>query len=313
VFEHLVAALAKFFFTAGLIAGASGAGNVDLPEWHLPKAPVHTEKTHEPTASPEATAKPEETNKPESAKTEETKKPEPTAKPETSNIPERYSFEKLLAECVRRYTQHLDGAKDVCTAAITASSLDADAFWAKYRSLFVTEPQKTTPPTTSFEALLKECVARYARAASNTKEACDAALRASGLDADAFWAKYRSLMVPPKTTKTETPKPVTTPKPAPTLSPECVAKYEAAKAAKSGPADVFDALLRSYYQTCWATNLPTTTPKPVATPKPAPTLSPECVAKYEAAKAAKTGPADVFEALVRVFKETCLVTTEAKS
>jgi hypothetical protein len=301
VFEHLVAALAKFFFTAGLIAGASSAGNVDLPEWHLPKTPAHIEKTHEPTHAPEATTKPEET-----------KKPEPTAKPEESSKPERSSFEKLLAECVRRYTQHLDGAKDVCTAAISVSGLDADAFWAKYRSLFATE-QKTTPPSSSFEALLKECVARYARAASNTKEACEAAIRASGLDADAFWAKYRSLMVPPKTAKTEAPKPVTTPKPAPTLSAECQAKYEAAKAAKNGPADVFEALVRSFKESC----LPATaTPKPVTTPKPTTTvqLSAECQAKYEAAKAARNGPAEVFEALVRAFKASCLTSTgEVKS
>src|SRR5207249_3422527 len=214
VFEHLIAAVAKFFFAAGLVAGASGAGNVDLPEWHLPKAPVHTEKTHEPQASPEAT-----------------------------KTPERYSFESLLKECVTRYTGHLDGAKNVCTAAIAASGLEADAFWAKYRSLLVKELPKTEP-TTSFEALLKECVARYARAASNTKEACDAALRASGLDTDAFWAKYRSLMVPPKTTK-----------PAPTvqLSAACVAKYEAAKAAKNGPADVFEALVRAFKDSCLVT------------------------------------------------------------
>src|SRR5205807_375087 len=198
VFEHLIAAVAKFFFAAGLVAGASGAGNVDLPEWHLPKAPVHTEKTHEPQASPEAT-----------------------------KTPERYSFESLLKECVTRYTGHLDGAKDVCTAAIAASGLEADAFWAKYRSLLVKELPKTEP-TTSFEALV-----------------------------------------------------------------------------------------RSFNESCRTTpdNKSTTTPKPVATPKPAPTvqLSAACVAKYEAAKAAKNGPADVFEALVRAFKDSCLVTTEVKS
>ena len=124
-------------------------------------------------------------------------------------------------------------------------------------------------------------------------------------------------MVPPKTTKTETPKPVTTPKPAPTLSAECMAKYEAVKAAKNGPADAFEALVRSFNESCRTTtdNKSTTTPKPVATPKPAPTvqLSAACVAKYEAAKAAKNGPADVFEALVRAFKDSCLVTTEVKS
>src|SRR5436309_638823 len=114
------------------------------------------------------------------------------------------------------------------------------------------KPEKTAQPATatkpvtserySFENLLKECVTRY------TQQACEAAIRASGLDTDAFWAKYRSLMIPPtkpstEATPTTSPRPSSTPKPTTSvqLSPECIAKYEAAKAAKNGPADVFEA------------------------------------------------------------------------
>src|SRR3989442_13773495 len=77
------------------------------------------------------------------------------------------------------------------------------------------EPKKieeaSTPTTSSFEALLKECVARYSRAAENTKEACERAMAASGLDRDAFWAKYRYLLVP---AALKTDRPATWPKPA---------------------------------------------------------------------------------------------------
>lgn len=248
MFTHLfrAATLAKLAIAASLVAGAYGTGALDLPETRPLTASVHAEKTHE---TPEASTSPQDsTHAATTTKTPEPTKAEPTRTPEATT-----PFESLLKECVRRYTQHLDGAKDVCTAAIAKSGLDVDAFWAKYRSLFVieTKPTPATPPTTAtLEALLKECVARYARAASNTKEACDAAIRASGLEAKDFWAKYGSLMVPP-TRPTTSPKPVATPQP--TLSPECMAKYEAAKAAKGGPADAFQALLRAYYAACYPT------------------------------------------------------------
>ena len=307
-----LATLAKFATAATLIAGAYGTGNIDMPESRPLDSSLHAEKTPETAVvrQPEPTAKPEKTAQPATA-----------TKPVTS---ERYSFENLLKECVTRYTQHLDDAKTVCEAAIRASGLDTDSFWAKYRAQFTTQPQKTQPvtPTSTFEGLLKECVARYARAASNTKEACEAAIRASGLDTDAFWAKYRSLMIPPakhstEATPTKSPTPSSTPKPATSvqLSPECLAKYEAAKAAKNGPADVFEAAVRSFNESCrTSTATPTTSPRPSSTPKPATSvqLSPECLAKYEAAKAAKNGPADVFEAAVRSFNQSCRTSSEVR-
>src|SRR5438128_4548661 len=88
--------------------------------------------------------------------------------------------------------------------------------------------------TRSFEALLSECVARYKRGATNTREACDKAIAASGLTADAFAATYRSLLVPPAP-KTENPAPTSTTRASTTTVPtivsfeallsECVARY----------------------------------------------------------------------------------------
>ena len=117
---------------------------------------------------------------------------------------------------------------------------------------------ETARPQTnrSFDALLSECVSRYKRGATNTKEACERAIAASGLSTEAFVTKYRSLLVPP--VKTETPKPATTPKPttAPTLNTadpkvkECVAKYEALKILKTSEPQTFEAALSAFNQTC---------------------------------------------------------------
>src|SRR5438067_2957069 len=138
----------------------------------------------------------------------------------TPNLPARESaapqttrsFDALLSECVARYKRGATNTKEACDLAIAASGLSADAFSAKYRSLLVPPAQKTekpaptttpktakttTPTTVSFEALLSECVARYKRGATNTKEACDRAIAASGLSTEAFVATYRSLLVPP--------------------------------------------------------------------------------------------------------------------
>ena len=164
----------------------------------------------------------------------------------------------------------------------------------------------TTEPTPSFEALLQECVARYSRAAENTKDACERAMAASGLGADAFWAKYRSLLVPPAA-KTDKPVPATSFE---ALLSECVARYrrgadntkeacDRAIAASGLTTEAFVAKYRSL--------LVAPTAKPASSPKPASTdpAVKECLARYETLKAMKTGPADVFEAALRTFNETC--------
>jgi hypothetical protein len=185
------------------------------------------------------------------------------------------SFDALLSECVSRYKRGATNTKEACDRAIEKSGLSADGFAAKYRSLLVppaTKTEKPTPTTTprtpkttaattvsttgSFEALLSECVARYKRSATNTKEACDRAIAASGLSTDAFVAKYRSLLVP--ASKTEAPKPTATPKPttAPKLNTadpkvrECLAKYEYLKTLKASAPQTFDAAVRYFNETC---------------------------------------------------------------
>src|SRR2546426_1386338 len=180
----------------------------------------------------------------------------------------------------------------------------------------------STETTPSFEALLKECVARYSRAAENTKDACERAMAASGLGADAFWAKYRSQLVRPvaKTDKPATsPKPSTTSDKPSTTDPavkECLAKYETLKTLKTGPAEAFEAALRAFNEKCRSLLVPsaTKTDKPATTPKPASTVTKpsttdpavkECLARYEMLKTLKTGPAEAFEAALRAFNETC--------
>ena len=245
-FFHLfrLATLAKGALALSLIAGAYGAGNSDVQEYRLRTNSTHVEATNEPTTSAEPTAMPEATAKPQpKTRTEDSEKSAPS------------SFEALLKECVARYSRRAEDTKEACDGAMAASGLGADAFWAKYRSLMVApkKPETTTAKaepktTTSFEALLGECVARYQRAADNTKEACERAIAASGLTTEAFAAKYRSLLVP-STTKprtTETQKPASTD---PAVK-ECLAKYETLKTLKTGPAEAFYAALRAFNETC---------------------------------------------------------------
>jgi hypothetical protein len=251
MFWHLfgMATIGKPALALGIIASAYGAGTALVTsEYHTPSAPAHE------TVRPQTTAK-----------------PTPAAVSPTTTL----SFEALLSECVARYKRGATNTKDACDRAIEKSGLSADAFVAKYRSLLVPpatkaeKPAPTTAPRTtktavptmvsttgSFEALLSECVARYKRGATNTKDACDRAIAASGLSGDAFLAKYRSLLVP--ATKTETPKPTTTPKPtaAPKLNTadpkvrECLAKYEALKTLKTSDPETFEAALSTFSQSC---------------------------------------------------------------
>jgi hypothetical protein len=278
MFFHLfrLATMAKGALALSLVAGAYGAGNSDVQDYRVRTTPVHVEATPEPAAS---------------------------AQPETTTEPTP-SFEALLQECVARYSHAAENTKDACERAMSASGLGADAFWAKYRSLLVPPAAKTDKPApaTSFEALLSECVARYRRAADNTKEACDRALAASGLTTEAFVAKYRSLLVAPIAKPTSSPKPAST---APAVK-ECLAKYETLKTLKTGPADAFEAALRTFNETCRSLLAPAS-PKPTNSAKPASTAPAvkECLARYETLKAMKTGPAEAFEVALRAFSETC--------
>src|SRR2546426_686611 len=79
----------------------------------------------------------------------------------------------------------------------------------------------------------------------------------------AFWAKYRSLLLPPaaKTDKPATsPKPATTsPKPTDPAVKECLAKYETLKTLKTTSAEAFEAALRTFNETCRSLLVPSST------------------------------------------------------
>src|SRR2546426_1992099 len=220
-------------------------------------------------------------------KNEETKRPDANNKGQVDP-----SFEGLLKECATKYLRLVSSkempaaereeagrlVRDVCERAIKASGLEADAFWAKYRSLFAhsttkseepKRPETTTrgEPDPSFEALFKECITKYARASSLreattaereeagrlAKEACERAIKASGLETGAFWAKYGRYMTP--TTKLEqrtSPKPSASPKPIVTdpLVRECYAKYQELATLRSGAVEAYEAAVRTFNENC---------------------------------------------------------------
>src|SRR5438093_5338858 len=274
------ATLAKGAVAISLVAGAysTAAANVDLPEntYHSRTASAvqRGEKTAEPTAKPAGTTKPEDTKKPE-----ETKRPEAAKKTAEPGSPTTTTGEldPLVKECLAWYAKAMERkqkdnpgedfevaarhAREACERAIVASGLGAEQFWAKYRPLLdarkpVTKPE--TKPTADVEALVKECARLYGavlalkdaspetREAAGRKasEACKAAIAASGLSADEFWAKYRSLFEHLRTKPTEKP---TTTKPSAHIQPlvkECARPYApaialtaagAATRARAGP------------------------------------------------------------------------------
>ena len=223
----------------------------------------------------------------------ETRKP--VTKPETKPTAD---VEALVKECARLYaavlalkdasteTHEAAGRKasEACKAAIAASGLSADEFWAKYRSLFEqlrtkpTEKPTTTKPIVDIEPLVKECAHLYAAAIAlkdaspetreaagrKASEACKAAIAASGLSADAFWAKYRSLFEHRRPVSKPTEKPATTKpteKPATVAKPtaefeqllkDCVSLYAAAVALKDASPETREAAGRKASEACKA-------------------------------------------------------------
>src|SRR5438445_12119406 len=229
----------------------------------------------------------------------------PVTKPETKPTAD---VEALVKECARLYgavlalkdaspgTREAAGRKasEACKAAIAASGLSADAFWAKDPSLIehlrpgskpTEKPATTKPtekpatvakPTAEFEQLLKDCVSLYAAALAlkdastetreaagrKASEACKAAIAASGLTADAFWAKYRSLFEQLRAKPTEKPattkpteKPATVAKPTAEfeqLLKDCVSLYAAAVALKDASPETREAAGRKASEACKA-------------------------------------------------------------
>src|SRR5438128_2026529 len=233
------ATLAKGAVAISLVAGAYGtaAANVDLPEnaYHSRVlTSVQAEKTPEPTVKPGSTTKPEETKKPEPAK----KTAEPMSPTTTTG-----ELDPLVKECLTRYAkatlrQQKDNpgedaevaarhAREACDRAIASSGLTREQFWAKYRPLLETRKpltRPTTKPSADIVALVNECARLYAAAIAaknegadareaaghRASEACKAAIEASGLSADEFWAKYHSVFEQLRPVTKPTEKPTTT-------------------------------------------------------------------------------------------------------
>ncbi len=363
--SHLfrLATLAKGAVALSLVTGVYGAASTNLADQRPIVAAVHMDFTNQVIPTPEPLAKGETRDG--------------TKKTEVANP----SVEALVRECATKYAR-LSSFKDapsaereeagrlvkeVCERAMKASGLEADAFWAKYKSLFGlstknseetkrSDANKNHEPDASFEGLLKECATSYAGLASSkgmpraereeagrlVRDVCERAMKASGLAADAFWAKYRSLFAHSTTKNEETKRPETTTRGEQdpsfeALFKECVTKYARAIAVREATTaereeagrlakDACERAIKASgletgafwakygrYMTPTAKLEPTTSPKPAASPKPVVTdpLVRECYAKYQELATLRSGAVEAYEAAVRTFNENCRRVLEA--
>ena len=205
-----------------------------------------------------------------------TPKPEPTKKPETTGTSTASGqLIYLVAACVESHER----SSAMCQAALEASGLTADDFFAKVAIRFGKTTEPTTKPsdkpttttgnTEGLSILIGDCLSKYeaARKSNATggatgeaaSEACKKAIEASGLSSNDFWARFG-----PKTTKTTEPtrKPEPTTKPTTTqTSPtgvqtvsdeqlaamvkDCFAKYLVAKETKEGGTAAYEACTKA--------------------------------------------------------------------
>src|SRR3989454_2434971 len=226
--SHLfrLATLAKGAVALSIVTGAYGAASTNLADQRPIVAAIHMDFTNQVIPTPEPIAKGETRDG--------------TKKTEVANP----SVEALVRECATKYARVVSFkdapsaereeagrlVKEVCERAMKASGLEADAFWAKYKSLFAQpakngeetkRPETSTKgePDPSFEGLLKECTTGYIRLVSSqempaaereeagrpVREVCERAIKASGLETGAFWAKYRSQFGTTKNEETKRP------------------------------------------------------------------------------------------------------------
>src|SRR2546426_618086 len=266
------ATLAKGAVALSLITGAYGAATTNLADQRPIVASAHMDFTNQVTPTPKPISR------------RETR--EGTTQTEVTNP----AVDPLVRECVTKYARiasfkdapsaEREGAgrlvKEVCERAMKASGLEAGAFWAKYRSQFgTTKNEETKRPDAnnkgqvdpSFEGLLKECATKYLRLVSSkempaaereeagrlVRDVCERAIKASGLEAGPFWAKYARYMTPTtKLEQTTSPKPSASPKPIVTdpLVRECYAKYQELATLRSGAVEAYEAAVRAFNENC---------------------------------------------------------------
>jgi hypothetical protein len=128
----------------------------------------------------------------------------------------------MARECVTKYSAKSADASMTCKRAIELSGLTSAEFAAKFFPR-TTEPKPagteapTTGANTEIYALVRRCLELYAVAATSgdtraVSDACAAAIRASGLSATDFWAKFGKALTtatPHKTEPSSSPKPAT--------------------------------------------------------------------------------------------------------
>jgi hypothetical protein len=212
-----------------------------------------------------------------SATPETTQRPEPKAETNSNDI------EALVTDCLTRYaalkTSTTAGtagtaASEVCRRAIEASGLTSTEFWKRFAPK--TEPTtQPTKPTTNLEALVKDCLTKYAAlktsptGATAASEACRRAIEASGLTSTEFWTRFA-----PKTEPTTQPAKPTTNLEA--LVMDCFAKYTAARESTTGATAASEACHRAidasglsatdFWAKFGTPQAAKSTPKPTATP-----------------------------------------------
>jgi hypothetical protein len=149
----------------------------------------------------------------------------------------------LVKDCFDKYTAKDPGAGDACKKAIAASGLSSNDFFARYgtparpstETRPVTTPTAAPKTTVSAEtyALIAKCLQLYtaipttsdSRAAS---DACAAAIKASGMSATEFWAKFgKELTSATKPLPTATPKRATSTAELAQLVAKCLDLYKA--------------------------------------------------------------------------------------
>jgi hypothetical protein len=128
----------------------------------------------------------------------------------------------MVRECVTKYNAKSADASTTCKRAIELSGLTSAEFAAKFLQR-ATEPKPAatevpkTGANTETYALVRRCLELYAGAATSrdtraVSDACAAAIRASGLSATDFWAKFGKELTTAKPAHTS--EPTSSPKPA---------------------------------------------------------------------------------------------------
>ena len=150
-------------------------------------------------------------------------KTEPSTKNESTTKTNTEALGALVKDCLAKYESAkttADGASaasEACRRAIEASGLTSTEFWARFAPKPATTPKPTTRPSTSkapeatkrpepsrtpsvstaqLAVMVKDCFDKYLIAKNTGEggtaaaEACNAAIAASGLTRDAFFARF---------------------------------------------------------------------------------------------------------------------------